>query len=68
LYYLWPQVFQKEEVDPLQTQLQDINWLGQGLIQNAAKGTSTKGLEHDLEDGNTRWNTLNKKVSLSLGY
>ncbi|XP_055786173.1 dystonin-like isoform X12 [Salvelinus fontinalis] len=56
-------VFQKEEVDPLQTQLQDINWLGQGLIQNAAKGTSTKGLEHDLEDGNTRWNTLNKKIA-----
>uniref|UniRef100_A0A4W5L9A8 Dystonin n=1 Tax=Hucho hucho TaxID=62062 RepID=A0A4W5L9A8_9TELE len=56
-------VFQKEEVDPLQTQLQEINWLGQGLIQNAAKGTSTKGLEHDLEDGNTRWNTLNKKIA-----
>ncbi|XP_045078903.1 LOW QUALITY PROTEIN: dystonin [Coregonus clupeaformis] len=56
-------VFQKEEVDPLKTQLQDINWLGQGLIQNAAKGTSTKGLEHDLEDGNTRWNTLNKKIA-----
>ncbi|KAK6301543.1 hypothetical protein J4Q44_G00275960 [Coregonus suidteri] len=55
-------VFQKE-VDPLQSQLQDINWLGQGLIQNAAKGTSTKGLEHDLEDVNTRWNTLNKKIA-----
>ncbi|XP_064858707.1 dystonin-like isoform X11 [Oncorhynchus nerka] len=55
-------VFQKE-VDPLQSQLQDINWLGQGLIQNADKGTSTKGLEHDLEDVNTRWNTLNKKIA-----
>uniref|UniRef100_A0A8C7USD3 Dystonin n=1 Tax=Oncorhynchus mykiss TaxID=8022 RepID=A0A8C7USD3_ONCMY len=55
-------VFQKE-VDPLQGQLQDINWLGQGLIQNADKGTSTKGLEHDLEDVNTRWNTLNKKIA-----
>uniref|UniRef100_A0A4W5PI64 Dystonin n=1 Tax=Hucho hucho TaxID=62062 RepID=A0A4W5PI64_9TELE len=55
-------VFQKE-VDPLQSQLQDINWLGQGLIQNADKGTSTKGLEHDLEDVNTQWNTLNKKIA-----
>ncbi|XP_055745835.1 dystonin-like isoform X6 [Salvelinus fontinalis] len=55
-------VFQKE-VDPLQSQLQDINWLGQGLIQNADKGTSTKGLELDLEDVNTRWNTLNKKIA-----
>uniref|UniRef100_A0AAZ3PN52 Dystonin n=1 Tax=Oncorhynchus tshawytscha TaxID=74940 RepID=A0AAZ3PN52_ONCTS len=51
------------QVDPLQSQLQDINWLGQGLIQNADKGTSTKGLEHDLEDVNTRWNTLNKKIA-----
>uniref|UniRef100_A0A3P8YZI6 Dystonin n=1 Tax=Esox lucius TaxID=8010 RepID=A0A3P8YZI6_ESOLU len=56
-------VFQKEEVDPLQSQLQDISWLGQSLIQNAAKGTNIKGLEHDLEDVNTRWNTLNKKIA-----
>ncbi|XP_040905346.1 dystonin isoform X2 [Toxotes jaculatrix] len=55
--------FQKEDIDPLQTQLQDINSLGQGLIQNAAKGTSTKKLEDDLEDVNTKWNTLNKKIA-----
>ncbi|KAM9847860.1 microtubule-actin cross-linking factor 1 [Aulostomus maculatus] len=55
--------FQKEEIDPLQTQLQDINSLGQGLIQNAAKGTNTKKLEDDLDDVNTKWNTLNKKVA-----
>lgn len=42
--------------------MQDLNWIGQGLIQNAAKGTNTKALEEDLEDVNTRWNTLNKKV------
>lgn len=46
----------------MQTQLQDIVSLGQGLIQNAAKGTSTKKLEDDLEGVNTKWNTLNKKV------
>lgn len=58
----WFQVFQKETVESLQSQLQDVIWLGQGLIQNASKGTSTKALEHDLEDVNTRWDTLNKKV------
>ncbi|XP_018545400.1 LOW QUALITY PROTEIN: dystonin [Lates calcarifer] len=55
--------FQKEDIDPLQTQLQDINSLGQGLIQNATKGTSTKKLEDDLEGVNTKWNTLNKKIA-----
>lgn len=62
LFPHWFQVFQKETIESLQTQLQEVNWLGQGLIQNASKGTSAKALEHDLEDVNTRWNTLNKKV------
>ncbi|XP_029801129.1 dystonin isoform X4 [Suricata suricatta] len=56
-------VFQKEEIEPLQVKQQDVNWLGQGLIQSAAKSTSTQGLEHDLEDVNARWKTLNKKVA-----
>ncbi|XP_025274900.1 dystonin isoform X29 [Canis lupus baileyi] len=55
--------FQKEEIEPLQVKQQDVNWLGQGLIQSAAKGTSTQGLEHDLDDVNARWKTLNKKVA-----
>ncbi|XP_044068897.1 dystonin isoform X6 [Siniperca chuatsi] len=55
--------FQKEDIDPLQTQLQDINSLGQSLIQTAAKGTSTKKLDNDLEEVNTKWNTLNKKIA-----
>ncbi|XP_061693198.1 dystonin [Syngnathoides biaculeatus] len=55
--------FQKEDIDPLQTQLQDINCLSQGLIQNAARGTNTKKLEDDLEKVNTKWNTLNKKIA-----
>ncbi|XP_054886086.1 dystonin isoform X4 [Poeciliopsis prolifica] len=55
--------FQKEDIDPLQTQLHDINSLGQGLIQNAAKGTSTKKIEDDLDGINSKWNTLNKKVA-----
>ncbi|XP_073445226.1 dystonin isoform X3 [Dendrobates tinctorius] len=55
--------FQKEEIEPLQARVQDVNWLGQGLVQSAAKNTSTQKLEHDLEEVNTRWNTLNKKVA-----
>ncbi|XP_077960933.1 dystonin isoform X8 [Gasterosteus aculeatus] len=55
--------FQKEDIEPLQTQLQDISSLGQSLIQNAAKGTSIKKLEDDLEEVNTKWNTLNKKIA-----
>ncbi|XP_041108035.1 dystonin-like isoform X6 [Polyodon spathula] len=56
-------VFQKEEIEPLKAKLQDVNWLGQGLIQSAAKNANTQSLEGDLEDVNTRWNTLNKKVA-----
>ncbi|XP_059034298.1 dystonin isoform X18 [Mustela lutreola] len=56
-------VFQKEEIEPLQVKQQDVNWLGQGLIQSAAKSTSTQALEHDLDDVNARWKTLNKKVA-----
>ncbi|NWU64640.1 DYST protein, partial [Pterocles burchelli] len=56
-------VFQKEEIEPLQVKQQEVNWLGQGLIQSAPKSTNTENLEHDLEDVNTRWKTLNKKVA-----
>ncbi|XP_077343968.1 dystonin isoform X18 [Lithobates pipiens] len=55
--------FQKEEIEPLQARLQAVNWLGQGLVQSAGKNTSTQNLEHDLEEVNTKWNTLNKKVA-----
>ncbi|XP_072856398.2 dystonin isoform X8 [Pogona vitticeps] len=56
-------VFEKEKIEPLQVKQQEVNWLGQGLIQSAAKNASTENLEHDLEDVNTRWKTLNKKVA-----
>uniref|UniRef100_A0A8C7EAU4 Dystonin n=1 Tax=Nothoprocta perdicaria TaxID=30464 RepID=A0A8C7EAU4_NOTPE len=55
--------FQKEEIEPLQAKQQEVNWLGQGLIQSAAKSTNIEDLEGDLEDVNTRWKTLNKKVA-----
>nr|XP_014426813.1 dystonin isoform X6 [Pelodiscus sinensis] len=56
-------VFQKEDIETLQVKQQEVNWLGQGLIQSAAKNASTENLEHDLEEVNTRWKTLNKKVA-----
>ncbi|XP_005359958.1 dystonin isoform X13 [Microtus ochrogaster] len=56
-------VFQKEEIEALQVKQQDVNWLGQGLIQSAAANACTQGLEHDLDDVNARWKTLNKKVA-----
>uniref|UniRef100_A0A2I3MQE6 Microtubule actin crosslinking factor 1 n=1 Tax=Papio anubis TaxID=9555 RepID=A0A2I3MQE6_PAPAN len=56
-------MFQKEQVDPLQMKLQQVNGLGQGLIQSAGKDCDVQGLEHDMEEINARWNTLNKKVA-----
>ncbi|XP_053942186.1 microtubule-actin cross-linking factor 1 isoform X21 [Cuculus canorus] len=56
-------LFQKEQVDPLQLKLQQVNGVGQGLVQSAGKNCDVQGLEHDMEEINTRWNTLNKKVA-----
>ncbi|XP_067390079.1 microtubule-actin cross-linking factor 1 isoform X13 [Emydura macquarii macquarii] len=56
-------MFQKDQVDPIQVKLQQVNGLGQGLIQSAGKNCDVQGLEHDMEEINTRWNTLNKKVA-----
>uniref|UniRef100_A0ABM5ETF4 Microtubule-actin cross-linking factor 1 isoform X3 n=1 Tax=Pogona vitticeps TaxID=103695 RepID=A0ABM5ETF4_9SAUR len=56
-------LFQKEQVDPLQLKLQQVNGLGQGLIQSAGKNCDVQGLEHDMEEINARWNSLNKKVA-----
>ncbi|XP_072273954.1 microtubule-actin cross-linking factor 1 isoform X13 [Pyxicephalus adspersus] len=56
-------VFQKEKVDSLQMKLQQVNGLGQGLIQSADKNCDVHGLEHDTEELNAKWNTLNKKVA-----
>ncbi|XP_066430119.1 microtubule-actin cross-linking factor 1 isoform X14 [Eleutherodactylus coqui] len=55
--------FQKEQVDSLQVKLQQVNGLGQGLIQSADKNCDVHGLEHDTEELTAKWNTLNKKVA-----
>ncbi|XP_077405792.1 microtubule-actin cross-linking factor 1 isoform X5 [Vanacampus margaritifer] len=54
---------EREQVDGVQAKLQHVNAVGQGLIQSAAKNTDTRALEHDLDDTNQRWNSLNKRVA-----
>ncbi|XP_010789555.1 microtubule-actin cross-linking factor 1-like isoform X3 [Notothenia coriiceps] len=54
---------EREQVDSIQHKLQHINAVGQGLIQSAGKHTDTQALEHDLENTNLQWNSLNKRVA-----
>ncbi|CAL8297896.1 unnamed protein product [Lota lota] len=54
---------EREQVDGIQPRLQHVNAVGQGLIQSAAKHTDTQALEHDLENTNLQWNSLNKRVA-----
>ncbi|XP_061678747.1 microtubule-actin cross-linking factor 1 isoform X3 [Syngnathoides biaculeatus] len=54
---------ERDQVDAVQAKLQQINAVGQGLIQSAAKNTDTRALEHDLDQTNQRWNSLNKRVA-----
>ncbi|XP_077362461.1 microtubule-actin cross-linking factor 1 isoform X5 [Festucalex cinctus] len=54
---------EREQVDGVQAKLQHVNAVGQGLIQSAAKNTDTRALEHDLDETNQRWNSLNKRVA-----
>lgn len=53
-------------MDSIQPKLQHVNAVGQGLIQSAAKHTDTQALEHDLETTNLQWNSLNKRVRVTL--
>lgn len=53
-------------IEPLAHLVNDVNRTGQGLIQSAAGGVNTSGLEKDLEKLNDKWNALKDKVSISL--
>ncbi|KAG9355616.1 hypothetical protein JZ751_000454 [Albula glossodonta] len=57
------EALEREQVDSIQPKLQQVNAVGQGLIQSAAKHTDTQALEHDLDTTNLRWNSLNKRVA-----
>ncbi|XP_069051429.1 microtubule-actin cross-linking factor 1 isoform X15 [Lepisosteus oculatus] len=54
---------ERDQADGIQPRLQQLNALGQGLIQSAAKHSDTQALEHDLDSTNLRWNSLNKRVA-----
>lgn len=49
-------------IEPLSQSVYEVNKQGQGLIQTAAGGVNTSGLEKDLEKLNDKWNTLKDKV------
>lgn len=51
-------------IEPLSQSVYDVNKQGQGLIQTAAGGVNTSGLEKDLEKLNDKWNTLKDKVCI----
>ncbi|XP_077599175.1 microtubule-actin cross-linking factor 1 isoform X4 [Stigmatopora nigra] len=54
---------ERQQVDGVRAKLQQVNAVGQGLIQSAARNTDTRGLEHHLDATNQRWNSLNKRVA-----
>ncbi|XP_075219795.1 dystonin-like protein short stop isoform X24 [Lycorma delicatula] len=55
--------FRQAVVEPLSHSVDDLNRVGQGLIQSAAGGVNTTVLEKDLEKMNDRWNTLKDKLN-----
>uniref|UniRef100_T1IVF3 Dystonin n=1 Tax=Strigamia maritima TaxID=126957 RepID=T1IVF3_STRMM len=56
-------LFCKRHMEPLTKQLDDMNKIGQGLIQSAASNVSTQNLESDLEKMNDKWNDLKEKLN-----
>lgn len=55
-------------IEPLSQSVYDVNKQGQGLIQSAAGGVNTSGLEKDLEKLNDKWNALKDKVLEIIYY
>lgn len=58
------QMFQKSVLDPQQKRVDMVLADAQDLIQSAAPGVSTSGLEADLEILTDKWAELNEKVSV----
>ncbi|XP_054274796.1 dystonin isoform X14 [Macrosteles quadrilineatus] len=55
--------FRTQVVEPIAKTVDEVNRLGSGLIQSAAGGVNTSGLEKDLEKVNDKWNTLKDKLN-----
>jgi dystonin len=55
--------FRTKYVEAVAKKVDECNKSGQGLIQSAANGVNTTGLEKDLEKMNDKWNALKERVS-----
>lgn len=60
--------FRESVVEPIGKSVEEVNRLGQGLVQSAAGGVNTSALEKDLEKVNDRWNTLKDKVRVIYSW
>ncbi|XP_072387789.1 microtubule-actin cross-linking factor 1 isoform X30 [Diabrotica undecimpunctata] len=55
--------FRANTIEPLGKNIEEVNRLGQGLIQSASPGVNTAILEKDLEKMNALWNDLKEKIN-----
>ena len=67
-FYLYFQQFQHGVLENLTRRVQGVSMEAQQLIQSAAPGVDTSGLEADLEHLMNKWNSLNAKVIDWLFY
>lgn len=55
--------FRKNVIEPLIISVNEVNDIGQRLIQSAIRGVNTNLLEKDLEKMNDKWNALKEKLN-----
>merc|ERR1719210_2353125 len=55
--------FQVKVVNAVSKEVEKCNRSGQGLIQSAASGVNTNGMEKDLESMNELWNSLKQALA-----
>ncbi|GBM86483.1 Dystonin [Araneus ventricosus] len=55
--------YHRDRLEPLGKQIDNINKIGQGLIQSASPGVNTSILEHDLDTLNEKWNSLKQRMN-----
>ncbi|CAL1283114.1 unnamed protein product [Larinioides sclopetarius] len=56
-------LYHRDRLEPLGKQIDNINKIGQGLIQSASPGVNTSILEHDLDNLNEKWNSLKQRMN-----
>lgn len=61
---LFLQEFQRTVLENVSRKVQAATMESQGLIQSAAPGVDTSGLEADQESLMDKWNSLNAKVNI----